>query len=461
MKANHRCLFLSMGYAKRFIQGSRPHATFIHIVFCSLLFLCIALVLSMPLTFQLWASEEKNMESYENLDNHWLPWIGSWRLVSSTINSIGPPLKEEYLLTIRPDKEGNFITMESTRDKTVMYEEKIETDGLRHPLNEDGCTGWYSYSWSETGNRLLFNGESSCVGDLSQKISGISIIDTVGDYVDIKLLKSGDEKAITVHRYQHVDSDLNTPAALILSKAYNARISAGKGFSLDEVIELSSKVEPEVLETALVEMHNPFPVNSKQLIRLSDAKVPSKIVDLVVALSFPEKFTVEKATLSWVKTSPSFMAPQYLLPISPWYWTPFACLLHDHRYYDWDWDWYLDWYLQSWWYPYEYGYINYGGGAGTDNNGKLVSGQGYTRTPPANSGSQRRYAVPRNAQATRITTNQSSSRSSGVSSSSATTTSSGTSSASSGASFGGSGSSSPSASPGGYSSGSAEATRAR
>ena len=133
MKANHRCLFFSMGHAKRFIRESRPNATFIHIVSRSLLLLCIAVVLSMPLTFQLRASEEKNMESYENLDNRWLPWIGSWRLVSSTINSIETPLKEEYLLTILPDKEGNFITVESTRDKTVMFDEKIEADGLRHP----------------------------------------------------------------------------------------------------------------------------------------------------------------------------------------------------------------------------------------------------------------------------------------------------------------------------------------
>ena len=112
----------------------------------NLLFLCVALVFSMPLTSMTSASEQQDIQSFDNLDSRWLPWIGSWRLVSNTINTVGTILKEEYLLTIRPDEKGKFVTMESSRDKTVMFEEKIEADGLRHPLDKDGCTGWYSYN---------------------------------------------------------------------------------------------------------------------------------------------------------------------------------------------------------------------------------------------------------------------------------------------------------------------------
>ncbi|MBN1832438.1 MAG: hypothetical protein JW896_10030 [Deltaproteobacteria bacterium] len=441
MRVKSECLF-SVVCAELFIQNNGLRAAPVYKSIRDLLFLCIALVFSLPLSSGTWASEQQDIQSYENLDARWEPWIGSWRLVSNTINTVGTVLKEEYLLTIRPDEKGKFVTMESSRDKTVMFEEKIEADGVRHPLDKDGCTGWYSYSWSKNGKRLLFKGESSCSENLSQSISGILIIDTIGDCVDIKLLKSGEEKAITIRRYRSLENGLVAPAPKMPTKAFVARMSAGSKFSIDEVIELSGKVEPEVLEAALVEMHGSFPVNSKQLVRLSDAKVPSQIVDLVVALSFPEKFTVERAALSWVKTASDLYAPYYHWPMSPWYWTSSVYPLYGYQYWGWD------WYQQYGWYYYPYSYIYYsphGGGSGidsTDSSGRLVAGQGYTRVYPGDSVPQRRYAHPRNAHATKETAVSSSAPSGGTSSG-----------ASSGAPAGAGAYSAPSASPDGYSSG--------
>jgi hypothetical protein len=257
------------------------------------------------------------------------------------------------------------------------------------------------------------------------------MIDTIGDWVDIKLLKSGEEKIITIRRYRNVEDDSVTPAPIIPSQARFSRVSAGKNFSIDEVIELVGQIEPEVLEAALIEMHSPFPVNSKQLMRLSDAKVPSQIVDLVVALSFPEKFTVVPAAISWVKDSSDFKEPYYHWPMCPWYWTSSVYFPYGYQYWGWD------WYLLYGWYPYSYAYVPPSGGSNTDSSGQLVAGRGYSRVY---SGSQRRYAQPRNTQATRGTTSQSSSTSYSAPSSPAP-------------SAGGGGYSAPSASPGGYSSG--------
>ena len=440
MQKKSKCLFF-VECIELFMQENGLHKACTRKIVCGLLCLCIPLLFSMPFTSETWASEKQNIESYENLDARWLPWIGSWRLVSNTTNSVGIVLKEEYLLTVRPDDKGEFITMESSRDKTVMFEEKIKADGLRRPLDKDECTGWHTYSWSETGKRLLFNGESSCAGDSSQTISGISMIDTVGDWVDIKLHKSGKEKIITIRMYRNVEDDSVTPAPVIPSQARFARISVGTKFSIDELIELSGKVEPEVLEAALIEMRSGFPVNSKLLMRLSNAKVPSKIVDLVVALSFPEKFTVEGTAISWVKDPSRFRAPYYHWPMCPWYWTSSVYYPYGYRYWGWD------WYQRYGWYPYSYGYVPHSGGSGTDSNARLIAGHGYSRVY---SGSQRRYAQPRNIQATRGTTSQSSSSSSAASSTA--TASGGSSGVSSGGAY---------ASPGGYSSGGSSAGSAQ
>ena len=422
-----------------FLKGSRLCTSCVPEIVRKLLFLCMVLAFSVLLTSGIQASEQQNIESYENLDARWLPWIGSWRLVSNTINTVGTPLNEEYLLKIRPGDEGKFVTMESSRDRVVMFKEKIAADGLRHPLNEDECSGWYSYSWSESGKRLLFNGESSCIDDLTQTISGMLLVDTIGEFVDIKLLRNGEEKAITIRRYRNADIDVGTPIPRVLSKAYIARGSTDTSFTIDEVIELSGKVEPEVLEAALVEMHSSFPINSKQLIRLSDAGVPSQIMDLMVALSFPKKFTVERAALSWVMTADSFRAPYYHWPMSPWYWTTSVQMLYGYRY--WGWNWYqgYGWYPYSYqYYPYSHQYYIPGGGGSAAHSGNLVKERGYTRVYPGNSGTRKRYAQPRNAQAAGGGGNQQSSSRSFTSSGGVST---------------GSGYSAPSASPGGYSGG--------
>jgi len=228
----------------------------------------------MALTTVTRASDQPNIGSYENLDSRWLPWIGSWRMVSSTVNTTASTAKEQYQLTISPGDNGKAITMKGYRDEEVLSEENIIADGIHHPLTGDKCTGWYMYSWSETGKRLLLNSESSCSGELPHLISGMSIIDGAGDWVDIQLLQNGKEKAVTIRRYRNVDASI-TPGGISAANPAVARTSAGSNFSISEIIELSSKVEPEVLEASLLELRKPFPINSKQLERLAEAKVPS------------------------------------------------------------------------------------------------------------------------------------------------------------------------------------------
>jgi len=432
------------------MRGKGSTMATVRIICRNLLLFGIALVFSISLTAETRASDQPNTESHENLDTRWIPWIGSWRLVSNTVNTIESAPEEEYLLTISPGDNGKTIILKSYREEMLLVEEKIIADGLRHPLTDDRCMGWYLYFWSETGKRLLFNSESNCPGDLPRLISGMSIVDSTGDWLDIQLVQNGEGKAITIRRYRNVDKDSVNLSWINETQTSLSRISAGKSFSISEIIELSSKVEPEVLEAALLEIHKPFPINSKQLERLADSEVPSQIVDLMVALSFPDKFTVEGTAL--------YMVQQPEIQQSyPFFWLPYHYCSYDHLIFPWHW-------ASSTCIPYGYSYLGYdvcpgryyyfsshpyfwvSGGNGAD-TGRLIEGHGYTRISPSSSGSSPRRARPRNAPAGKKAVSQpTSSSSSGISSS-------GSSSGSSNGSSAGSGSRSPSASPRGYMSG--------
>ena len=401
-----------------------------------------------------WAYSGSATGSAEGLDPRWLPWVGSWRLVPVAEETADYDLTEQYLLTTSPGDDGNAIIMRGHRAGQVVFEKEIEADGLRRPMDQNDCTGWQSYTWSETGKRLLFEGKSDCPGDLRQAVSGMSFIDGNGDWLDIQLLQSGEKKTITFRRYRNIDAGITAPGQTGADPFRLARVSAGAGFSIDEVIELSGKIDSAVLEAALAEMHQPFPINSKQILRLADSDVPTRIIDLMVALSFPDEFVVEKATISRV---PKYTR-QVLLDIRPYG----CCWPSFHPMYSWCWAtsyyslydwWYLDryywpgWYHSPWLYHSRWWYPDHGGGYGVD-TGRLVEGQGYTRVYPDSDNSSVRYARPRNAP-----TDQSSAGRTASSASSSSSTAVDWSGSSSG-----SVSNSPSASPGGYSSGSGNGT---
>lgn len=459
-------------------------------ILCMTTITLIALGLLPGLGKQVFASGPLDSPGSAAIDVRWIPWIGSWRLVSNTVNRDDRGLKGDYRLEVSPTDSGNAVTMKTFEDDTVLFEDVIIADGISQPLKDKECSGWYKYSWSDTGKRLLFESESRCPDKPVQNISGISIINRNGDWVDIQLLRNSQDRIITVRRYSLVSDQTEDFAGQGVGIAMAGRLKAGKNFSVNEIIELSATVPQEVLEAAIMEYREPFGINSKTLQRLADAAVPSPVIDLMVALSFPEKFYVERDTVSIVAAGNSgsgepdiiYSSPYYsrysiVDPFFPWYWTPSTYAL----YWNYGWDMWPGLY-----YPYYYGSGSSGGFQQRHDSGRLVAGRGYTRVRSRDSSSApTQNAVRRTASGSRVsnTGSNSSSRSSaranssvapsgssvsyGSSSSSSggAAPSSGGGSASSGASYGSSGGSSsggssgysggssPSASPGGYSGG--------
>jgi hypothetical protein len=405
-----------------------------------------AFVVLLSLTGLLQAADEIVADGTENVDTRWLPWIGSWRLTSDTINEKADGAKDSYLLNIRPAGDGKSIIMKSSQAGEVLLEERIIVDGSRQPLKDGKCAGWYKYSWSDIGKRLLFESESGCPGEIPRVISGISIITGNRDWLDIQLLQSGEERALSVRKYEAVAGDLGTGEKTIPGAFGAPRYQAATTLSIDEVIELSHKVAPEVIEAALVELHQPFQINAKTLARLADAKVPSQIVDLMVALSYPDKFTVERHRIAPVQQFNSSRSEIIVAP--PPVWLPFGYWSIYGPYSRWYWS-------SSIFYPY-YGYwdagwgiwlggYHYGrhGGGSESSGGRLVNGRGYSRVSPSHSNSRPRYAQPRS----NSRSNSGGSYHSVISSSPSPSTGTGSGISSSISGSSGSGSSSPSSSP--------------
>lgn len=349
--------------------------------------------------------DQTNDSLIQNLDSRWIPWIGSWRLISN-VDRAGTVVEiSKNILEIKPSDDGKSVVMKGIQDAEVLYEEKtIIVDGSRHPIEDDGCEGWYKYSWSDSGMRLLFDSEAVCADNRLRTISGISVFTDPSEWVDIQLLTSGEERMITIRRYRQGDDSQDTSVAR--STSHFARVAAGTNFSVDEIVELTDKVAPEVLEAALMEIRKPFEINSKALLRLSKAGVSSQVTDLMVALSFPDKFTIERHDVQPAEkpASDDFSTPI----VYPYAWSPFGMWSYYDPFFTWYWSspsylWgYWGWggYYPTYWSGWGGGSSGSYGGGYSISGGRLIAGQGYSRVTTGGSSGQVRYAQPRGSSRT-------------------------------------------------------------
>jgi hypothetical protein len=175
-----------------------------------------------------------------------------------------------------------------------------------------------------------------------------------------------------------------------------ARIAASAPLTEDDLIDAAGKVDGVALEALIVERGDAFSVNSGMLIRLADAGVPESVIDLVVALSYPDRFAVKSGPgqIQENRVDPGYPPRRYGMSMGigffdPWYWGYGAS------------SWYSPYYYGGYGPGYGYGYgYGYGGYPyyrpsvivvqPRGSYGQMIKGQGYTRGGSGSTGGQAR-----------------------------------------------------------------------
>lgn len=332
-------------------------------------------------------------------DSRWGRWAGCWELVvensregapSPDAANRGPrsqprdPSRPQVCVEPTPEGGATFSTKVGAQTPIV---QTVVADGKDRPITEDGCTGMQRAEWSSDGLRLYARAELTCKGDQgTRRVSGLAMLGPDGKWTDVQSVDIAGRESFRVRQYRRAaDGSPRVPA------------SAATALTLDDVKEASNKVSPRALEAALVETRASFDLSSKQLLDLQSAGVPASVVDLMVALSYPDRFVIERTAsvdrayfpviedpfmLGWGFGSPmwsdlyGFSSPLYGA-FSPFYYSPFAYS-----------------YLRGY-NPYYFGaggfVVDPGGGVGggggavpdrPSGQGRVVNGQGYTRVRP-------------------------------------------------------------------------------
>ena len=173
-------------------------------------------------------------------------------------------------------------------------------DGSRRNQVLNGCTGWEQVEWSADGTRLYTRGESDCPDGTKGRASELFGMSLKGEWLDVLSVTSGENTGVRVVRYQPgfgVSAALPSQTVSMLHAQASAidlaRTAAASRIGPADVAEAARKVEAGVVQAWLLGIGQPFELDAKRLVELADAKVPDPVIDLMVALTYPNTFSLE------------------------------------------------------------------------------------------------------------------------------------------------------------------------
>jgi hypothetical protein len=318
-------------------------------------------------------------------DARWLPWLGCWEA-----DGAGTP--EDLMVCVRPEQSG--VEIATISDGVTASTRTLIADGQSHPIDTEDCTGWQTARFSEDGRRVFLRSEVTCEGGVTRTGSGIMAVISPAMWLDAQSIGLNGETVPRAIRYRPAPTEVARAAGYSvpvdrIAAAIDARLIASADLSLDDVIEASGHVDDDALQAFLAESGQPFDLDAEAITRLADAGVSDGVIDMVVAVSYPQRFAVDREASDAAMLEPELDERARYDRYDPFGWGGY-----------WGWNRYGSCYGWSSLYcdPYRYGYNAYGygygrygygytrpvivvvgGGDDDSRSARAVSGRGYTR----------------------------------------------------------------------------------
>ena len=243
----------------------------------------------------------------QQADARWAAWLGCWQMVaqeareadalgaaavtSSRTQSSATP--DDVSVCVETGAEAPGATFTTRVAAQPVLVQTIVADGGSHPVMEDECRGIQRAEWSRDGRRLFTHAELAC-GEQDRRVSGLSMLEDDRTWLDVQVVEIAGRTDVRVRRYTRRTGGLTgdepgRPPAVR---------SGGPPFGVAEIAEASTKLSPAALDAALIEARPRVNVDTRTLIALDEAGVSDSVIDLMVALAYPERFVVERRTTS-------------------------------------------------------------------------------------------------------------------------------------------------------------------
>jgi hypothetical protein len=239
----------------------------------------------------------------------WAPWLGCWQVAVESVDdgahlldllsgtsSARAETTKGAIVCVTPAAEGGATITTRVNDVPVLTE-TIVADGTQRPVAEADCKGWQKAEWSTLGPRVFARAEIRCSDQPARIVSGLAAMVAGPMWLDVQMIESEGRKSVRVRRYQRAAVQTAASSLSIPRDASTAPL--GRKLTLDEIKEATAKVPQEILQAAVLELGTGgYDLKAKQLLELDAVGVPDSVIDLMVAMSYPKRFVVERASSS-------------------------------------------------------------------------------------------------------------------------------------------------------------------
>lgn len=229
-------------------------------------------------------------------DTRWQAWLGCWQPAEARLTG------QSLYVCVIPSSGSSSVSVVSISDGKEISRERIEASGRQLPIAKDGCSGWESAQWSSDSRRIYVQSEVTCPGALRRTSSGILAISGTGEWLDVQVVRAGDGSGLAVARYRDVDMPATIPAeisAALVGKQRAisaARMAAGAPIGTADVVDAARNTDSDAVNGWLVERGQTLGLDATQLAALSEAGVPGKVTDVMLALSYPDVLALDRGT---------------------------------------------------------------------------------------------------------------------------------------------------------------------
>ncbi len=276
-------------------------------IFASALTLSVALAASLPAPAASQSAMVAGGEAQaELLEPRWLPWLGCWELTADVVDNRQIEDTGRRVVCVAPRLDGLGVNLTTHMDSQVIAQNTVVADGQERVLPETDCRGTQTANWSADGHRLYSLVTAACANEIERSLVGLSMLVEGNNWIELQSvsLDGGEHRELLVRQYKRVaDAETLelgfTPLELgLAARAATARAAASGPLDVDDVLEASERAPVEIVEAAILESDSLFALDSGALIRLAEAGVEDRVIDLMVAISYPDQFVVNSGQSS-------------------------------------------------------------------------------------------------------------------------------------------------------------------
>ncbi|MCY3808560.1 MAG: hypothetical protein OXG58_03825 [Gemmatimonadetes bacterium] len=218
----------------------------------------------------------------------WGAYLGCWSSLAAG--------EEEGNLCFVAD--GADVEMLTVVDGAVLHREPFIADGVRREIARSGCRGTESNLFSDDGRRLYTSSETACAGEPLRRSTGVISMIGTDEWIDVRAIEANGVATPWSRRYERTGYGPLVEAGLVAEETAllfgpGVAVPRVRGVTVDEILDAVGNVDAVAVQGWLAEAEERVAdLDAEGLVRLEEAGVPGAVIDIAVAVTFPEHFAL-------------------------------------------------------------------------------------------------------------------------------------------------------------------------